>query len=375
MQVVRFSTTILGVGAMASALLGTACNDDEDLDDIVVTPPPGEVPPAVERPLVPYRVTNLVTNATDPDLVNPWGLVADKGLFWIADNHTGKVSVYDGAGRTSPDHPTGFYNLGEGITGVTRNDARNANAFLIPCNGSTQTAPADLIFASEDGRLIAINNMSSTSGVTVVDRSAVGANYKGVAFLATASGPTLLAADFANRRIDVFDASFKLLNSATFVDPEMPGDWGPFNIVVTAGKVYMMEAKIGEGGDEVAGPGLGAVAIFDPNGPRITRLAAPEFNAPWGLAVAPAASQLTQGFDTIFVGNFGDGLITAFDARDLHAIGQLTGPGPHGPFIQLEGLWGLVIGDANGGSPNALYFASGPDDENAGLYGRIERDL
>lgn len=381
MQLIRFSTTMLGVGVMASALLGTACNDSNDLDDL--TPPPsggGEIPPPVTgTPLVPYQVTTLVTNQTDPDLINPWGLVAKSGLFWISDNGTGKVSVYDGAGRTSPDHPTGQFSLGEGITGVTRIDvAATSGLFLLPCNGSTtQFQPADLVFASEDGFLIGINNMSPASGVRVVDRSSVGANYKGVAFhRINDTTPVLLAADFVNGRVDMFDSKFQLIApTGAFNDPQLPAGWGPFNVVSTAGHVYVMEAKIGEEGDEEKGPGLGAIAIFNPDGSLAARMTNPEFNAPWGLAFVPASSTLTQGFDTLFVGNFGDGKITVFDVRTGRAIGQLTGPGPNGPIIELDGLWGLVVGDANGGSANALYFTAGPADETAGVYGRIERQL
>src|SRR5437868_2236157 len=60
-----------------------------------------------------YLQHNLVsdlrahTEITDPNLVNAWGIsFAPTGPFWISDNHTGLVTVYNGEGRPFPsDHP------------------------------------------------------------------------------------------------------------------------------------------------------------------------------------------------------------------------------------------------------------------------------
>src|SRR6516165_10740111 len=52
-----------------------------------------------------YLQTNLVSdlpgvaNATDPNLSNPWGIVASAtSPFWIADNATGLSTLYNGLG-------------------------------------------------------------------------------------------------------------------------------------------------------------------------------------------------------------------------------------------------------------------------------------
>ena len=49
--------------------------------------------------------TNLVSDipgaaaTTDPNLVNPWGMgVSPTGIFWIADNGSGKITLYDNNG-------------------------------------------------------------------------------------------------------------------------------------------------------------------------------------------------------------------------------------------------------------------------------------
>jgi len=47
-----------------------------------------------------YTRTDLVTDATDPDLVNGWGLTRSGGSpFWVSDNVTGKSTLYNGAGQ------------------------------------------------------------------------------------------------------------------------------------------------------------------------------------------------------------------------------------------------------------------------------------
>src|SRR5260370_20886102 len=47
-----------------------------------------------------YKRTDLVTNATDPDLVNGWGLTRSSGSpFWVSDAGTRKSTLYNGAGH------------------------------------------------------------------------------------------------------------------------------------------------------------------------------------------------------------------------------------------------------------------------------------
>jgi hypothetical protein len=43
--------------------------------------------------------TTLVTSATDPDLVNPWGVsFSASSPFWVSDNGTGKATLYNTTG-------------------------------------------------------------------------------------------------------------------------------------------------------------------------------------------------------------------------------------------------------------------------------------
>jgi uncharacterized protein (TIGR03118 family) len=317
-----------------------------------------------------FRATPLVTNVTDPDLVNPWGIVASEGTFWIADNGTGRVSIFDGEGRQSAEYPRGRFVPGEGITGVAHLESAPGE-FLVLCTDG-QMEPAEFLFAREDGALIAISDHTPKAGRKVVDRSSVGANYKGVAVLDAATGPVLLAADFVNARIDVFDDAFKRTTALAFVDPQMPAGFGPFNVMVADDLVYVMYAKIGEDGDEAQGPGLGQVTIFDAKGNVMNRIKSDLFNAPWGLAIAQAGSKMADPASrgTLMIGNFGDGHITKFDVDTLAPLGQLQ-DNASAPLV-FPGLWGLAMGSAEAGDPNALYYVAGPDDEAGGVYGRIE---
>jgi uncharacterized protein (TIGR03118 family) len=121
--------------------------------------------------------------------------------------------------------------------------------------------------------------------------------------------------------------------------------------------------------DEVDGPGLGYVDIYTTAGALVRRFAsAGTLNAPWGLSQAPA--NFGNFHDTILVGNFGDGRINAF-TLDGRFKGQLKSE-TNAP-IQIDGLWGLRVGNGgNGGMVDALYFAAGIDGEAHGLYGKIQ---
>src|SRR5262249_36215162 len=50
-----------------------------------------------------YVRSDLVTDATDPNLVNAWGLSRSGGSpFWGSDNVTGKSTLYNGLGQGFP---------------------------------------------------------------------------------------------------------------------------------------------------------------------------------------------------------------------------------------------------------------------------------
>jgi hypothetical protein len=43
--------------------------------------------------------------------------------------------------------------------------------------------------------------------------------------------------------------------------------------------------------------------------------------------------------------------------------------GTAGRPLAIDGLWGLMVGDAAAGGPSSVWFSAGPDDEAHGLLG------
>jgi uncharacterized protein (TIGR03118 family) len=89
----------------------------------------------------------------------------------------------------------------------------------------------------------------------------------------------------------------------------------------------------------------------------------------WRLALAPA--DFGRFSNSLLIGNFGDGRISAYDLATREFKGQLR-MGPGAP-VEIEGLWGIAFGNGDSAQPtNTLFFAAGPGDEEHGLYGRIQ---
>lgn len=308
---------------------------------------------------------------TDPNLVNPWGVAFNPtGFVWVADNHTGKSTLYDGLGTPQSlivDVPGVTAATGGPTTGIA---FYGGTGFQVGAPGAS--AAARFIFAGEDGVISAWAPTipappPSKQAQRMVDHSGQGANYKGLAV----GGERLYAADFANARIDSFDNTFAPLSLA-FQDPGLPAGLAPFNVAAIGGKVYVSYAKVDPAtGDEVTGAGLGQVDVFTADGALERRLIASggELNAPWGMALAPSDFGAFSG--ALLVGNFGDGRINAFDPVTGTFLGALADSS--GAEIEIEGLWGIAFGNGVQSQPvNTLFFAAGIEDEAHGLYGRID---
>jgi len=299
----------------------------------------------------------------DPDLINGWGLAASpSGPWWVNAADSSESLIYNGHGSKSslvvsvPGNPTGIvFNGGPG--------------FVIANAGA-----ARFLFASEDGTISAWSPGLApiTQAVVVVDGSAAEASYKGLAIDSTTAGTRLYAADFHNARVDVFDGTFAPVTVAgAFRDPNLPAGYAPFGIQTLAGSVYVAYAKQDdEGEEEVTGPGLGIVDKYDFTGHLIARVAtAGALNAPWGMALAPQSFGRFGG--KLLIGNFGNGRINVYDPVTFRPRGHLKGT--DGKAIAIDGLWGIAFGNGgNAGPTNTLFFAAGPDDEERGLFGRLD---
>src|SRR5579862_5700666 len=171
-----------------------------------------------------FAQTNLVANTagdaklTDPNLLNSWGIArSPMGPWWVADNHSGKATVYDGQGNptmvngqalvvTIPPPPGSPLGATAAPTGIVF----NATADFVISEGDT-SSPALFIFATEDGTVSAWrqNLADPFTAVLEVDNSADGAIYKGLAIGTNAAGDNrLYASNFHAGTVEVFDGSF-----------------------------------------------------------------------------------------------------------------------------------------------------------------------
>ena len=199
--------------------------------------------------------------------------------------------------------------------------------FVVSQNG--KSGAARFLFATEAGtdpRLVARGERHDRASSARIARAG-GAVYKGLAV----ASDRLYATDFHNGRVDVFDASFKLITTAGgFKDPKVPKGFAPFGIQALGGNIFVTYAKQDAAAkDDVPVPGQAYVDEFTPDGQLVARVVnsgkknAP-LNAPWGLALAPADFGVFS--DDLLVGNFGNGRISAYTQRGANV--GLQGPAP-----------------------------------------------
>lgn len=311
---------------------------------------------------------------TDPNLVNGWGIVFGPTTpVWVSDNGTGKSTLYDGTGKPVPLVVTipGLMGQWGNPTGIVFSGGTDFVITGTNPAGTKVTAAARFIFSTEAGLIVGWTG-GLTTGVTVVDSSAWGAVYKGLAFGGNGTGHQLYAADFHNNRVDVFDSTFKpvTLAAGAFKDPHLPWGYAPFGIQAINGDIYVSYAKQdSDAHDEIAGPGAGFVDVYDADGKFISRVVSREgLNAPWGMALAPASFGEFGG--ALLVGNFGDGTISAYSPVSGRFLGFLRDQWHH--KLKVDGLWGIAFGNGVlSQKTNGLYYAAGPHDESNGTYGVI----
>jgi len=318
-----------------------------------------------------YVQHNLVSDipgladVTDPNLVDPWGVSFSAGSpFWVSNAGKSNSTLYNGAGTITPlvvSIPAGA--KGPAKSSPSGQVNNNTTVFLLPTG-----ARASFIFATEDGTISAWS--TGAASTVMVDNSANGAVYEGLAIGTSSIGGTLYAPNFNTGNIDVFDGKWAPVTLAgNFQDPTLPSGFAPFNIWNLGGKLYVMYAKQNAAKKrDVAGAGNGFVSVFDLNGTFQKRLISNDvLNSPWGVAIAPPAWGAFGG--ALLVGNFGNGRINAFDANTGATLGTLQDK--NGQPIVNSGLWAIAFGNGTSGDANTLYFTAGIQGETHGLFGAI----
>lgn len=314
--------------------------------------------------LAQYEMIPLVSNLpnvapnTDSNLINPLGMFfVASGNFWVADNGSDLSTLY------KPDGT--IINSVVGVAGAPTGTVLNSDPSRFLIGSGANIRPSSFLFATESGTILGFNALVDPSNAVIaVDNFASGAVYKGPEIGQVCCGDiSLFATDFHNGKIDAFGGDFQLKRSIK--DPTIPSGYAPFNVHNINHLPYVTYAKQlpPANMDDDPGPGNGYVDVFTQGGTFIQRLISQgNLNSPWGLTVAPASFGKFAG--ALPVGNFGDGLINAYDVDTGTFLGQLSDS--VGNPIQIPGLWSLEFAP-----DDTLYFTSGPNGESDGLVGMI----
>jgi uncharacterized protein (TIGR03118 family) len=339
-----------------------------------------------------YTQTNLVSDqmgvaaVQDVNLVNPWGVSRGSGTpWWTANNGMGNATLFN----TSATPPTvvplvvTIPSASGSDTGVPTGTVFNGT----PAFELTPGNAARFLFVTEDGTVSGWN--PAVDANALIKAKVKDAVYKGVAIASNGGAWFLYATNFAQGRIDVFDASFNRVSMGgedhhgvvrndrededghhRFVDHRLPRGFSPFGIQNIGGELYVTFAKRDPAtNDDVKGPGLGYVDVFSPGGRLLRRLEHGDWlNAPWGLALAP--SDFGAFSHDLLVGQFGSGEIAAYDVTTGAFLGKMRDTMDHA--LTIDGLWALSFGNGAAAGPlNTLFFTAGPNDEADGLFGSL----
>ena len=100
-----------------------------------------------------------LADQTDPNLVNPWGIAfSATGPFWIANNHSGSTTVYNGSGQPFPAANPLQVKIpavaGANPLSAPTGQVFNSTSGFVLSGGQ----PATFLFASEDGTISGWNS-------------------------------------------------------------------------------------------------------------------------------------------------------------------------------------------------------------------------
>jgi uncharacterized protein (TIGR03118 family) len=289
----------------------------------------------------------LVTDRTDAQLVNPWGLAAwAGGPWWVANEARGSSTVYAGDGLKQ----TRTVAVDCGPTGVGFYGGRG---FLLHADG--EAAPARFLYACEDGTIRgwtpAIPGRGwSTKTEVAVDAGLTGAVFRGL----TLAAGRLYATDFHNGRVLVYDTRWRrVVWRGAFDDPSIPSWYAPFGIQAIGRHVFVTYAwRAPVNGNDA--PKGGYVDEFDLDGQLVAHVGrSAELDEPWGVALAPPGFGRAGG--DLLVANFGSGRINAYRAGNGGWSLRERLP------VSVPGVWGIAFGtgDVNG-SRTTLFYTAGP---------------
>jgi uncharacterized protein (TIGR03118 family) len=302
----------------------------------------------------------------------------------VNNEGTGTSTLYGGAGTITPlvvTVPNAKDAKGpSGPTGMIFNGTADFN--IAPKN------PAMFIFATVNGTISGWGPPATpvvagkSTALLKVDESKNGAVFTGLTWIELQGHHFLLAANFSQRQIEMFDTNFNRvpLSSQLFEDDNLPHDFAPYNVQAVSGLVVVTYAKQNAnktGADDNCGEQCGFVDLFNSRGELVRRLQAGSWLlAPWGVALAPQ----DFGFFShdLLIGNRFGGTISAYDIATGNFLGDLLDANDQP--IAINGLWGLEFDNrgsneagtqATPSTGPALFFAAGINNYADGLFGTL----
>ncbi|AYV83252.1 MAG: TIGR03118 family protein [Hyperionvirus sp.] len=315
-----------------------------------------------------------VNKNVDFDLQNPWGIVRIGKTLWVNDNSSGGITHYNLKGiKLDPQFVTVPARLVEppAASGSPSGLVVNKTEGFPITNGSV-TKPSTLVGCTEDGLLYGYNEEVDEENAIITYTSPLPVNpddfpsvYKGLVIFHN----FLFVCNFGVGTIDVFDSDWnpQVEIGDALTDPNLPNNYGPFNIISFNNKLYVTYAQQDlEQHDDVRGVGNGFVneitikfnGLDTPDVKFNLLINQGVLNSPWGLAVEPGNSCKSRG--TLLVGNFGDGAINAFNF-DGCLLATFKKDCCSNLFI--NNLWGLLT------YKDRIYFTAGPAGEADGILG------
>jgi len=328
-----------------------------------------------------YRQTNLasdlpnIAHVVTPTLVNPWGIAfLPRQPFFLANSKNGRVSVHDATGAGAG--PVGFTipnAAGTGFDSPTGIVADENSSF-----GSASLVKP-FILVTEQGTVFtwgpdARGDLPQQAKL-VINNSSSGAVYKGVAILnSSLTQPALAITNFHEGLVDTFIRNFlPVALPGSFTDPNLPAGFAPFGIQVIGNQVFVSYAVQDDAKrNPVVGLGNGIVSIFDMDGIFVRRFATGgTLNAPLGITQAPA--DFGPLSNDILIANVGDGIVNAFDPVTGNFAGQIKDG--DGNTIANKGIHGLTFRTDGFGNSNTLYFTTGINNEQDGLFSSFTTGL
>lgn len=320
-----------------------------------------------------YRQINLVSDQVrvallqDTNLVNSWGIsFSPTSPFWVNDNGSERATLY-----AVTNDSVGFPHVIK--QGLEVSIPGHGNPTGQVFNNTTNFHGDAFLFVSEDGTISGWRGFLGTIAEVLTTRST--AVYKGATLAFVDGVPFLLAANFSEGTVDVYDGDVGLVGQLS--DKHAPAGYAPFNVQTISGKIFVTFAKQdSDKTDDAAGRGRGLIDVLDLRTETFHRFATGSdaggnlkaMDSPWGVALSPRT--FGEHANQILVGNFGSGTIMAFDG-----VGRFKGflEGRPGRPIVIDGLWALAFGNGGrAGVPGTLYFSAGPVDESHGLFGSLE---